>query len=358
MVNRYYMDLKYSLGDEDASVEYGILPHKAQHVMAVAGSGARVIPLLARHPKKLTCVDLADEQLALAELRIEALRRFDHSRYVAFLGYQSWSMKPEVRRACFEQLSLSRRSKEYLGVLLENAEWGPVVYLGNFERSLAAMAHTIRKFLKEPGARIFEFDQLKRQQDYFRNAFPGRRWKLALHLMAFNADLNALIYKGVYPKRNRSESTYAIFRKTFHHLLHDRLARESFYLQLMFLGEIVHQEGNPPECDPDIFARAKIGVCAAKIAFVSGDIIDEIDKSVSFASLSDAPSYFNAPKREKSFMSDMGQKLKPGAVVVYRGHLRLPDPDLDGYASIADQYADLIASEKTCLWQIFVYRKT
>ena len=357
MGNRYFMDLKYSLGDEDAAVESGILPERARHVMAVAGSGARVIPLLARHPQKLTCVDTQDEQLALTELRIEALRRMDHSQYVAFMGYQSWSMKPAERQACFEDLPLSRQTREYLGVLSEGAEWGPFVYLGNYERSLGSLSRTIRRFLGERGIKIFEFENQKQQLEYFEKEFPKRRWGLVLHLMAFNANLNAIIYKGVYPKRNRRESTYAIFKKTFTDLICDRLARKSFYLQLMFLGEIIHQEGNPLECDAAIYERAAAGARAAKIDYLSEDVVEAIDKTVDFVSLSDVPSYFNDPRREKSFMQDMGAKLKPGAIVVYRGHLHLADPDLTDYNSLSDKYAALFEEEKTRLWQFFAFQK-
>ena len=42
--------------------------------MAVAGSGGRVLPLLARRPRRLTCVDICRPQLFLTELRVEALR--------------------------------------------------------------------------------------------------------------------------------------------------------------------------------------------------------------------------------------------------------------------------------------------
>lgn len=301
MGNRYFMDLKYSIGDEDTSVELGILPENARHVMAVAGSGARVVPLLARSPKKLTCVDLQEEQLALTELRIEALRRLNHADYVSFLGYQVWSMTARERRHLFETLSISRQAKEYLGALFENADWGPIVYLGNYERSMRSLSQTISSLLRGHTIQIFECDSLEQQQEYFRNSFPKWTWSLILRLIALTAKVNSIIYKGVYPSPNRQPGTHAVLSETFSKLICQIPARKSFYLQLMLLGELVHPEGNPIECDAQIYDLAARSARKTEICLVAGDVFETVEKSVDFLSLSDVPSYLEDQEQERTF---------------------------------------------------------
>ncbi|NBW81737.1 DUF3419 family protein, partial [bacterium] len=74
MSSAYFNTLNYSLANEDTALELGILPEQRRHVLSVAGSGARVLPLFAKSPQRLTCVDLSQEQLFLTELRIESAR--------------------------------------------------------------------------------------------------------------------------------------------------------------------------------------------------------------------------------------------------------------------------------------------
>ena len=64
----YFSKLNYSFANEDTTVEMEILPKGAQRVVCVAGSGSRVLPLLAKKPHKLVCADLSEQQLYITEL--------------------------------------------------------------------------------------------------------------------------------------------------------------------------------------------------------------------------------------------------------------------------------------------------
>ena len=52
MSQPYFNQLNYTLGNEDTSLELAILPERVGHVFSVAGSGGRVVPLLAKFPRK------------------------------------------------------------------------------------------------------------------------------------------------------------------------------------------------------------------------------------------------------------------------------------------------------------------
>ena len=79
--------LNYTLANEDTATELAILPRGLKHVVAVAGSGGRVLPLFAQNPQHVSCVDLSLEQLMLTELRIAAAQVLQHSEFLSFFGY-------------------------------------------------------------------------------------------------------------------------------------------------------------------------------------------------------------------------------------------------------------------------------
>ena len=358
MKTKYFNDLNYSLGDEDSAVEYGMLSQGANHVMTVAGGGGRVIPLLARAPKRLTCIDILDEQLALTEMRIEALRALDHQAFTGFLGYPPNVMSPDERKATFAALPLSPKHKAYLEPVFTANHWRPIIYLGKFEQAMIKLSKVVRFAVGKKGRAIFDAPDLDAQKTYYRTRFPRTAWKMILFLIGNSAVLNSILYKGEFPKKNRPASAYAIYRDIFDRLLGELPARDSFFLQLVFLGKMVYPEGNPIECDAAVFAAAKRALQHTDLIYVRGDVLEAVDESVDFLSLSDVPSFFKSPELERDFMNRLGQKMPIGAWVAYRGHLRLPHPEITGFDPVIDAYRSLIERERTQLWRVFAYRKT
>src|SRR3954465_15129773 len=113
MKSAYFNKLNYTLANEDTPMEYGILPEHQMHVMSVAGSGGRILPLLAKYPKIVTCVDVSQEQIYLCEMRFESLRVLSHSEFLAFWGYPPSLAKPKERKELFERLKLSQPAREF-----------------------------------------------------------------------------------------------------------------------------------------------------------------------------------------------------------------------------------------------------
>ena len=119
----YFSTLNYTLANEDTAMEIAMLPDNVNHVATVAGSGGRAIPLLSRSPKKLTCIDLSQEQLYLTELRVEALRALTHSEFLAFFGYPPEPGPPARRKELFAKIKLSEPAGEFFGKLFEASGW-------------------------------------------------------------------------------------------------------------------------------------------------------------------------------------------------------------------------------------------
>lgn len=358
MRNDYFQHLNYTLGDEDSRLELGILPADSGHVMAIAGSGGRVLPLLARRPRRLTCVDICRPQLFLTELRVEALRALTREEFLGLLGYPGSEVSPEERRRLFHQLALSADAARFLEGLFGARGWGPLLYSGRFEQTLRTLSRVNGFFTGPRGRGLFETRSREEQLAYLERRFPRRAWHTVLRLMGNSAVLNSLLYKGDFPKKNIPGSAYRFYREAFERLFSDAHARESFFLQMVFFGELRFAEGFPVECDADVFEEARRALGGTTVSYVHGDILEVAQRAgdVDFLSLSDVPSFLPA-ERERGFLQILRPGLAPGGLVVTRGHLRVARPDASGYACISERYADLMSAEKTQMWSVNVYQK-
>jgi S-adenosylmethionine-diacylglycerol 3-amino-3-carboxypropyl transferase len=350
--------LNYSLGDEDTSVEFAALPEGARHVVSIAGSGGRVLPLLARAPRKLTCVDISSPQLALTQMRLAALRALEHEEYVRFLGYPPRPMTPAERQQCFQRLELPAPARSLLERIFQASGWAPIAYLGRFEQTMAQLSKVNRLLTGRAGQGLFEAKNLEEQRAYLASSFPHARFRMVLALLGNATVLNSLLYKGDFPKKNLPGSAYSIYRDIFDRLFTRVLARDSYFLQLIFFGELRHAEGNPLECDPAVYAQARRALGGTEITYVKGDVLEVVRQSgdaVDFLSLSDVPTFFQGPL-EQSFLQQLRPGLDRDALVITRGHLRVVKPDTSGFKLLASPYREAMDREQTQLWQIQIYQ--
>jgi S-adenosylmethionine-diacylglycerol 3-amino-3-carboxypropyl transferase len=214
-----------------------------------------------------------------------------------------------------------------------------------------------RLFTGKAGRGLFEARSREEQEAYLRTRFPHTAWKAVLLLLGNSAVLNSLLYKGDFPKKNIPGSAYSIYRDVFSRLFGACLARESFFLQMVFFGGLRFAEGNPIECEPDVYARAKAALGRTEVRYVQGDIFETARREggIDFVSLSDVPSFLQGP-REESFLQEVRPGLVPDAIVITRGHLRVPRPDTRGFELITSSYEGALKSERTQLWQVQVYQ--
>lgn len=353
----YFKHLNYTLGDEDAEVEMHMLAEGCHHVFAIADCGSRILPLLARSPRKLTCVDINSEQLAITRLRIALLRKVDRDQFCSFLGYTD-GMTPQARRMLFESLELEVRHRSVLSEMFERIDWGPLVYEGKFERMLITLSKITRTVLGSACEKIFEHRDLQTQADYFRHAFPNLRWRLVLGLLGNSTALNSLLYKGDFPEKNIPKSYLRIYTEIFERLLTQFPARSSFFLQLIFLGRIRYEEGLPIECRPDVYAQAQACVQNTEVQFVEGDVLTVFGATggdIDYLSLSDVPSFL--PDVAATECLQLARPhMREGGLAVIRGHVRLVRPRLKGFADETAIFTELASRETTGLWHINAFR--
>lgn len=357
----YFNNLNYTLGNEDSSLEYEVLPNNANHVFSVAGSGSRILPLLAKKPKKLTCVDTSYEQLCLTELRIESLRTLDYENFLAFWGYPPKSLSPLDRKKAFENINLSPKANKFLRQLFEINNWDSLLYVGRWERTFIKLSRINRLFTGKKGAKLFEYKTSSDYYNYLKNGFPHLAWRLTVLLLGNAAVFNTFLYKGHFPKKNIPGNLYSFYINSFKRLFNQGPARNNFLLQLLFFGKLLFPEGNPIECNVKVFSLAKEGIKKSSIAYIHGDFIEEAIKSskpIDFVSFSDIPSYFSGDT-EKTFLSKIHRNLASDCMLVIRNYLHIPkDTETKGYKDITSQYKNLIENEKIQMYVISILKKT
>ena len=165
-----------------------------------------------------------------------------------------------------------------------------------------------------------------------------------------------MLYKGEFPRNNLGVSSFRLYDRIFHSLLTEHLARDSFFLQMMFFGELPFEQGFPVECRPEVYARARQALSDCAVEVVEGDVLGcaaSLPRS-DFVSLSDVPSFL--PDR---VVEDLLQRLKPSlepnALTVVRGHMRVVHPRMDGFLDISERCRDVLRRELTQLWHVHVY---
>ncbi len=356
----YFSKLNYTCANEDTWLEWHVLPNKSEHVVSVCGSGSRVLPLIARKPSNLTIVDLSEEQLFLAQLRLALIKSCEHHQFLDFLGYTSDENSAENRKNIFSALTLSDRCRNFFKALFKEIAWGPILYLGRWEKTIAKLARINQKFTGEKGREIFDCESLESQRQFYSTEFPLFRWHLVLRLMGNANVFNALLYKGHFPVKNIPGTFFEFFKTNLGRLFQQDLARQNFFLQLLFYGKIAFPEAFIAEADAGIFAVVKSHLNDLKVNYKQGNIVDEValeKMPIDFVSISDVPSYFSG-KTEQNFMQQMKAGLRVGGKVLVRSYQHVPwRPDLTDFTIITGLFRDALEAEKTQVYLVDIYQR-
>lgn len=352
--------LNYTLANEDTSTELAILPPGRRHVVAVAGSGGRVLPLFAQSPRHVSCVDLSPEQLMLTELRIAAARALTRLEFLAFFGYPGAESEPTQRKTLFNRLELAAGTREFFEKLFSAINWQSLLYLGRWEKTFKTISRIVQNIVGERVLEIFEQKTMVDQRRFMVDGFPDMRWRMGLFALGNSALFNALLYKGHFPSNNVARSYFRFYEESFNRIFAKTLARENFFLQIVLYGELRHPEGNPIECSPAVYERVQSGIRNATVSYHVGNVVDWIKSStepVDFLSFSDVPSYFS-DHLAAAFMQEIAPNLAQGSLTVVRSYMHRPSQvNLTGYRDVAERYVSAIDSEKTQMYFIDVYER-
>jgi S-adenosylmethionine-diacylglycerol 3-amino-3-carboxypropyl transferase len=359
-----FSGLNYSLANEDSSVERQILPSGARRVVAIAGSGARVVPLAARAPERLTCLDVSADQLALTELRVAATRELSRAEYLRFMGYVDDGIAEDDeardRRRTFNSLPMSPAAKTLLGARFAACDWRAPIYLGAWERTFARLAIAVGAIAGRRAERIFEFERLEDQLGFLDSGFPRWRWRLAILLLGNATVFKGLMYRDGFPRLNVDDSSFGFYRRSLDQALRACPAQRNFFLSILFKGRVDGASGLPDECDPAVYEAAKHALRSCRVEFVQSDLLSFVERDdveASFVSASDVLSYVRAPAARR-FKDALAARLADDGVAVCRYYRFRPDAE-PGAAleNVNARYEQLLARDVTGVYRFEVLQR-
>lgn len=358
MSHEYFNKLNYTLANEDTELEYNILPENSSHVLAIAGSGSRVLPLFAKNPKTISICDYSFEQLALTHLRIRTVSELSYQDFLSFWGYKN--LTNEKRKELFFKLEMDQTYKSCLEKIFESLSWESPLYAGKYERMLQKFQGLIHRVLGEHINHLKKVDTQEEFKKYLNFKFPHLRWKILVSILGNSILFNAFLYKGNHPKKNIKASYRSYYFNIFRSLFEFIIPKDSFFLQMIFFGKIEFLQGAPFETNEKIFYKMKEGIRDCKINYYQGDIFSSLKKiqtPISFLSFSDILSYF-PESIEKDYMQTIKDKLSTKGITVNRYYLRIHQHlNLYGYTDRTQDYLELIKKEKTQFYNIQIYEK-
>lgn len=364
MTAEYFSDLNYSLGNEDTKMEVDILLKlKPKKILTIAGCGSRALPLLACHPEKLICIDVAKPQLLITELRYAALKEFNYQDFMTFWGFAPFDKTDfcERRKELFTRLDLKEETRVYFSTYFAKVSWKTLLYEGKWEKTFSVMSKVVRLVLGSAADESLTFDKLDEQIHYYNNKFPKAKWKLILFLLGNKSVFNALLYKGDFIKKNVPESHFEYYEDAYQRLFTEGLANKSFFMHLCFQGKIANEKGNTIEADQENFEACKAALASgSEVKIWDKDLVSAstelAGEELEYASLSDVPSYFSG-ELEKNFMQKLLPAMKQGGVVVLRNYLREPEVDTSGYDEITPRFSDEIRNERVQMYKVRIFQK-
>jgi len=358
MSHGYFNKLNYTLANEDTELEFSLLPENSNHVLAIAGSGSRILPLFAKGPKKISICDFSHEQLALTELRIQTVKSLTYKEFLGFWGYED--LASNKRQEYFESLNVSKEFQKTLKNILTSTNFEGLIYKGKYERMLIKFQSIIKFILGKEINSLEKIEDLNEFHVYLKHRFPKLKWKLLVSILGNSTLFNAFLYKGSHPKKNIKISYRKYYFDIFQKLFKFLIPKESFFLQMIFFGKVKFIQGAPFETSEILFEKMKTGINKSHINFYQGDLfstLKRINDPISFLSFSDILSYF-PEEIEKNYMQTIKMKLAPKAITVNRYYLRVHNElDLAGYKNITNDHLDLLNKEKTQIYQILIYER-
>lgn len=327
----YFSGLNYSLANEDTSVEFRLLHENARHVFVIPSSGAQALPLLARHPQRMDIADISEPQLFLTELRLAALRACSYEEWLYFMGYRGGVQSVtgeirETRRELFARLDLRAGTRDYWQKSIDLWADQGFITLGRWERFFLKLSKGIRTTLRYDFQKFFDPETLEKQREVYDKQWPDIRFRAFLEIVTSDWLMNRVLYRGSFSgKKGRRTSELppaAELEKRYRLLFENHLARKNFFLQMLFLGGIKHEEGLPIEAQRDVFEAAK--AAKTEVRYIVGSLTDLLPlEPYDFMHLSDVISYLE-PKDTANIVPSLHADCPKGAMVVARTFLKSP----------------------------------
>ncbi|MGV9415903.1 DUF3419 family protein [Nocardia sp. NPDC003693] len=321
--------LLYSTCDEDSRSEMRALEiEKNDDVLAVTGSGCRVLSLVVNNPHTVTAIDSSPGQTYLLELKLAAIRHFPYDTLLEFLGVDEstrrWrlfeELKPELSDGAIAYFTHYRK-----------AIVGGVLQAGRHEQLYVRLVAPAMRLLYGRAMRdLFAAPDLATQRRVYRERVDGVLWRSMIRYGFTERTLKAVLNDDSYNVVTDEKSCGDYVLERLDHTFENHLAGENDWVSFMFHGRYPRRD-----VLPHYLLRENVEAIRAattKVNVVRGDLMEQLralpDGSVDKFSLSDVTSCIDR-EQFAGLMKEVVRVARPGARICYRNFLSRHTPDAD-----------------------------
>ncbi|KIC72030.1 hypothetical protein DB41_AA00110 [Neochlamydia sp. TUME1] len=359
MAEKFFSRLSYSFGNEDWRSEQEALKIKTgDRVLSITASGDRPLHLLLDDCEEIVSIDANPIQNHLLNLKCVAMQHLSYKEYIEFLGAVP---ARKQRLHTFQKLlpHFEEKSRHYWINKKKMIEKG-VLYQGVVEKKCQSIVAPLLRILRGKKVdKLFEFSDLKEQQEFVKKAWDKVYWRKLFDL-SLNSALARLLLRcivsdpGLYNHLNGATRVGSYLYRRMHNSLMHNLAKESLLFSLIFKGKVA-PEAFPPYLTQEGVSIIKKRTHRLKVKNIDVVTFLETSPANSFDcfSLSDVASYLS-PKNFAKMMQEVLRVAKPQARFSIRQFLsnhQLPENLVSSFARDGE-LEDRLEKKDRC----FVYR--
>ena len=341
---------------EDPESDHRALDIKpGETMMTITSGGCNTLGFLSKAPGKIFGIDINGSQNWQMELKVESMRAFSHSEYLAFLGLTPsstrWADYQRIRPKLSEEAQVFWDAKKSIvnkGFLIN----------GRFERFVKIAGKAVRVLQGGKAVRgLFDCSTLEEQQRYYE-----RHWKKGVMRYIFKLFFNKkmLAKRGLDADYFHFDDGASSFAESFHNrfqkALRDIPANSNYFLSIYLMGKYHSLSEVPLYLQKDHYGEIKERL--GHIQLVTQDakkwLASMPDESIDCYSLSNICELMSLEDVERLF-TEVVRTARPGARICFR-NLMVPREIPDSLSKIIRKDARL-SGELLAMDRSFVYGK-
>lgn len=243
-LQNFFSRIVYSSSNEDGRSELEALNlSETDHVLAVTGSGSRILELLLSNPKSVTAIDFNLNQNYLLALKICALKYLNNQTFLKFLGLIK--SDSQTRFQLYQAISqyLSEEEKIYWNYNIRLIKAG-LLFCGTWEKYLLILSKFLF-FKRNTLHKLWNAKDLSTQIKIWESEWKGKFWKFSLKFISHRFVWKYIINEpGIYCVSNEL-NIFKYMEDCFDQFVHRQLLRESFFAQMIFYGQLSNKGALP-----------------------------------------------------------------------------------------------------------------
>jgi len=289
-----YLRYRICLEDPD-TIQKALIINERDVVLSISSAGCNILNFLIYNPKKIIAVDLNQNQNHLLELKIQAMKNLDYSKFLEILGVKHSKRRIEL----YDKIKnkLSKDAKKFWDSKIELIDQG-ITYSG--QSNIKKLGKFLRFFLGlKTIETFFKQESLEEQEKYFYKKINKLRVRIffkILYIIPFLKNYKKL-------KQRKNKMFFLNIYKRYRHVMTRVIINNNYFLSVILLGKYLNNQTLPIYLQNKYFETIKSRL--DKIEIKTSRVEDVLKKSPSNfftkLNLSTIPDFIEDKNLDKCF---------------------------------------------------------